>query len=189
MTTSQRVPGPLLTDLYQLTMAYGYWKAGKQDGAAVFDYFFRRCPFGGEFGIFAGLGDLVDFVEPFRFGPEEIAYLRQGPLASADPAFFDWLATVSFSSLRIWSLPEGPAAFPPVPPVSGGGPPGVPPRSARPPPSVLTAGSLITTNAVRYRLAAGADKALLEFGLRRAQDGVRASHYAYVGGFDGSGNG
>jgi nicotinate phosphoribosyltransferase len=188
MTTSQRVPGPLLTDLYQLTMAYGYWKAGKQDGAAVFDYFFRRCPFGGEFAIFAGLGDLVDFVERFRFGPEEIAYLRQGPLASADPAFFDWLTTVSFSSLRIWSLPEGSAAFPRVPLVRVEGPLAVAQLLETPLLYLLNFASLITTNAVRYRLAAGADKALLEFGLRRAQDGVRASHYAYVGGFDGSSN-
>src|SRR4029453_13780094 len=107
MTPPQRVPGPLLTDLYQLTMAYGYWKVGKQDGTAVFDYFFRRCPFGGEFAIFAGLGDLMDFVERFRFGPEEIAYLRQGPLASADPAFFDWLPPgVSFSP-KNFALPRG----------------------------------------------------------------------------------
>src|SRR5262245_15472969 len=188
MTTSTRLTGPLLTDLYQLTMAYGYWKAGKHDDAAVFDYFFRRCPFGGEFAIFAGLGDLVDFVERFRFGPEEIAYLQEGPLASVEPAFFDWLARVSFSSLRIWSLPEGSAAFARVPLVRVEGPLAIAQLLETPLLYLLNFASLMTTNAVRYRLAAGADKVLLEFGLRRAQDGVRASHYAYVGGFDGTSN-
>lgn len=188
MTTSRPGPGPLVNDLYQLTMAYAYWKAGKQDDEAVFDYFFRRCPFGGEFAIFAGLADLLDFVERFRFGPAEIEYLRTGPLASADPAFFAWLATVDFSRLRIWALREGSAAFPRVPLVRVEGPLAIAQLLETPLLYITNFASLVTTNAVRYRLAAGPDKVLLEFGLRRAQDGLRASHYAYLGGFDSTSN-
>jgi nicotinic acid phosphoribosyltransferase len=80
---------PLLTDLYQvrlcidsyinvtfnvyfyirlikITMAYGYWKSGRTEHHAVFDLFFRKNPFNGEFCIFAGLGEVLEFVENFK---------------------------------------------------------------------------------------------------------------------------
>lgn len=186
MTTSRRAPGPLVNDFYQLTMAYGYWKEGKHEDRAVFDYFFRRCPFGGEFAVFAGLADLLDFVAGFRFGQDEIDYLRTGPLASADPAFFAWLAGVDFRGLKIWAHREGSTIFPRVPIVRVEGPLAVAQLLETPLLYICNFACLMTTNAVRYRLAAGADKRLLEFGLRRAQDGLRASSYAYLGGFDGT---
>ena len=57
---------PLLTDLYQATMALGYWRAGRAQEAAEFELFFRRCPFGGAFALAAGLRDCVRFVRAFR---------------------------------------------------------------------------------------------------------------------------
>ena len=48
-----------LTDLYQLTMSYAYWVNGKHDQRAVYDLFFRKCPFKGQFTIFAGLEECV----------------------------------------------------------------------------------------------------------------------------------
>ena len=72
--------GPMLTDLYQLTMAYGYWKSGKHRDKAVFDLFFRKNPFGGEFTIFAGLEEVIRSLHAFRFTDEDIAYLRYGAL-------------------------------------------------------------------------------------------------------------
>lgn len=50
---------PLLTDLYQVTMAYGYFRNNKHNQKAVFDLFFRKNPFGGEFVIFSGLDECV----------------------------------------------------------------------------------------------------------------------------------
>ena len=47
----------LFTDLYQLTMAYGYWKLGRADEESVFHLFFRRAPFGSGYTVAAGLED------------------------------------------------------------------------------------------------------------------------------------
>lgn len=62
----ERVP-PLLTDLYQFTMAYAYWRAGRDQEPAVFELFFRDNPFGGGFSLFAGLHDCLLFLRNFRF--------------------------------------------------------------------------------------------------------------------------
>jgi nicotinate phosphoribosyltransferase len=68
----------MLTDLYEITMAYGYWKKGKHKDAAVFDLFFRKNPFGGEFTIFAGLEEVVRSMHAFRFTDADTNFLRDG---------------------------------------------------------------------------------------------------------------
>lgn len=62
----QRVP-PLLTDLYQFTMAYAYWRTGRHREPAVFELFFRNSPFDGGFALFVGLHDCQLFLRSFRF--------------------------------------------------------------------------------------------------------------------------
>ena len=64
---SNGVVQALLTDKYQVTMAYAYWKSRKQDCWAVFDLFFRKNPFRGEFTIFAGLGECLKFLRDFQY--------------------------------------------------------------------------------------------------------------------------
>ena len=170
-------------------MAYAYWRNGMHLKPAVFDFFFRQCPFEGEFAIFAGLADLLDFLENgFRFNDEKIEYLRSQPLKGADPEFFKWLKTVDSSPLRIYALAEGTLAFPRVPLIRAEGPIAIAQILETPLLEICNFASLMTTNARRFRMAAGMDKMLLEFGLRRAQDGTRASYYSWLGGFDGTSN-
>ena len=67
---------PLFTDLYQLTMAYGYWKSGKHEMEATFSLFFREHPFDSGFSLTCGLSDVLEFVNHYHFENEEIDYLR-----------------------------------------------------------------------------------------------------------------
>lgn len=66
-----------LTDLYQITMTYAYWKNQKVDSVAVFDLFFRKCPFKGEFCIFSGLDDVLRFLNSFHYSKQQISLLRK----------------------------------------------------------------------------------------------------------------
>lgn len=67
----------LLTDTYQITMAYAYWKNGTHVRSAAFDLFFRKNPFGGEFTVFAGLEECLRFISNFKFTDADIEYLRK----------------------------------------------------------------------------------------------------------------
>lgn len=71
----------LLTDLYQLTMAYGYWKTGKATCDATFHLFFRKNPFGGEYAVACGLGTVLEFLKDFRFYESDLEFL-EGVLGS-----------------------------------------------------------------------------------------------------------
>jgi len=57
----------LSVDLYEITMAYAYWKSGKHHEPAVFDLLFRKNPFQGEFTIFAGLEECLKFLKNFHY--------------------------------------------------------------------------------------------------------------------------
>jgi nicotinate phosphoribosyltransferase len=180
-----------LTDLYQLTMAYSYWKAGKMDEEAVFDLFFRKNPFGGEFTVFAGIDEVINFVSSFEFNDDQIDYLKKGPLKGCDQKFFEWLRALDCSKLKIYSLVEGTLAFPAVPLIRVEGPLATAQLLETTILNLINYPSLEATQAARFRLLAGFDKKLIEFGLRRAQGpdgGVSASRYSYIGGFDGTSN-
>ena len=84
----------LFTDLYQLTMAEGYFKAGIHRRRACFDYFFRRCPFGGGYALFAGLGGLLEIIEKLHVSESDIDFLRS--LGSFDERFLTHLKAFHF---------------------------------------------------------------------------------------------
>jgi len=181
---------PLLTDLYQLTMAYAYWKNGRDTDEAIFDLFFRKNPFGGEFTIFSGLEEVLRFISDFKFTDDQIDYIKQ-IMPGCDEGFFNWLKTADCSKIKIYAIKEGTIVFPLIPLIRVQGPLGVAQLLETTLLTLVNYSSLITTNAARHRIAAGTDKILLEFGLRRAQGpdgGISASRYSYIGCFDGTSN-
>ncbi|KAF4746983.1 Nicotinate phosphoribosyltransferase, partial [Perkinsus olseni] len=178
------------TDLYQISMAYAYWKSGKEKEHAVFDVYFRKCPFGGEFTVCAGIDEVVRYVNTFRFTQLHIDYL-QSQMPEADPEFFQYLLTLDASNLTIHAVREGDFVFPREPVLRVAGPLIVCQLMETAILNLVNFPCLVATQAARFRIAAGDDAQLLEFGARRAQgpDGaLTASRYAYVGGFDGTSN-
>lgn len=105
---------PLLTDLYQISMCYAYWKNQKND-KAVFDLFFRKNPFQGEFTIFCGLAECLKYIEDFRFDDSDIEYLRNVMPSYVEPEFFDYLKHMSMSDLKVCAIREGSVVFPRIP--------------------------------------------------------------------------
>lgn len=187
---TNRLVNPLLTDFYELTMAYGYWKNGKHEEASVFDLHFRKAPFKGEFAVFAGLEEVLRFLNDFHFDANQIAYLKK-VMPGCDRAFFDWLGSVDCSQIKLYAYREGTLAFPRVPMITVEGPIAVAQLLETTLLNLVNYPTLLTTNAARFKLAAGPGKTMVEFGLRRAQGpdgGLSASRYAYLGGFDSTSN-
>ncbi|XP_034736403.1 nicotinate phosphoribosyltransferase [Etheostoma cragini] len=185
-----RVP-PLLTDLYQFTMAYAYWRTGRDQDPAVFELFFRDNPFGGGFSLFAGLHDCLLFLRSFRFTDEDVEFLRSVLPPDTDPAFFQFLRDLDCSGVTLRSVPEGTVVFARVPLMEVSGPLAVVQLLETSLLCLVNYASLVCSNAARFRLAAGPRRKLLEMGLRRAQGpdgGLTASRYTYIGGFDLSSN-
>eukprot|EP00771_Trimastix_marina_P000306 gnl/Trimastix_PCT/1327.p1 GENE.gnl/Trimastix_PCT/1327~~gnl/Trimastix_PCT/1327.p1 ORF type:complete len:517 (+),score=131.39 gnl/Trimastix_PCT/1327:138-1688(+) len=167
-------------------MCYGYWKNRCHERHAVFDLFFRRNPFRGEFTVFAGLEEVLRLVKNFHFTESDIDYLKT-VLPHAEPAFFEWLSQVDCSQVTVYAMKEGTIAFPRVPLLTIEGPLAISQLLETPLLNLVNFASLMATNAARMRLAAGPTKRLMEFGLRRAQGpdgGMSASRYSFVGGFE-----
>uniref|UniRef100_A0AC35TU94 Nicotinate phosphoribosyltransferase n=1 Tax=Rhabditophanes sp. KR3021 TaxID=114890 RepID=A0AC35TU94_9BILA len=181
----------LLTDMYQFTMCYGYFKAGIHNQTAVFDLFFRKSPFGGEYTIFGGLEDCINYVKDFKFTQTDMSYLKELLPSNIPQSFYEYLHNLDFSKVKITAISEGNVVFPRVPLITVEGPIGICQLLETPFLNFVNFSSLIATNAARFRHVAGPRINLLELGLRRAQGpngGLTASKYSYIGGFDGTSN-
>lgn len=193
LTALYRSSLALLTDLYQLTMAYAYWKTGLGGRQAVFHMFFREKPFGGAYAVVCGLATLVEFIENFRFEPEDLDYLAglkgNDDRTLFEPGFLDYLAGFRWT-LDLDAMPEGTVVFPQEPMVRVQGPLLEAQLLETPLLNIMNFQTLIATKAARVVQAARGEP-VLEFGLRRAQgiDGaLSASRAAYVGGCAGTSN-
>ena len=183
----------LLTDFYQMTMAYGYWKAGLERKEAVFQLFFRKTPFKGGFTIAAGLESVIHFIENFKFDSSDLNYLAQlkGPDGNLyfNEEFLNYLAQLRFTG-DIDAIPEGTVVFPYEPLVRVQAPLIECQLLESPLLNLINFPTLVATKAARVCLAANGDS-VIEFGLRRAQgiDGaLTASRAAYIGGCDSTSN-
>jgi nicotinate phosphoribosyltransferase len=183
----------LTTDLYEVTMACGYWKTGVCDHEAAFHVTFRHNPFGGQFTVACGLATAIDFLRTFHFTETEIDYLasQRGndgkPLF--DSGFLDYLRELRLTC-DIDAIPEGTLVFPNEPLIRVCGPIAQGQLLETALLNILNFESLIATKAARVCLAAKNDP-VIEFGLRRAQGvdgGLTAARAAYVGGCAGTSN-
>lgn len=183
----------LLTDLYEIAMAYAYWKKGMAEDESVFHLFFRKKPFNGGFAIAAGLESVIDYLCHWHFDSTDLDYLstlqgpENGPLFEEN--FLTYLSNLRFSC-NIDAVREGDVVFPYEPLIRVQGSILQAQLLETPLLTLINFPSLIATKASRIKLAAQGDP-VLEFGLRRAQgiDGaMSASRSAYIGGCDATSN-
>jgi nicotinate phosphoribosyltransferase len=183
----------LLTDLYQLTMAYGYWRAGKGGDEAAFHLFFRENPFDGGYAIAAGLEQAIDYLEHLRFTDADLEYLKTIRGNDGNRLFpDDFLEHLRGFALTcdVDAIPEGTVVFPHEPLVRVRGPILEAQIVETALLTLINFQTLIATKASRVVLAADGDP-VLDFGLRRAQGvdgGLSASRAAYIGGVAGTSN-
>ena len=177
----------LLTDYYQITMAYAYWKAKKAEQKGVFHLFFRKNPFEGGYTIASGLEYVIDYIQNFQFNQSDLDYLRAQKDASGnsifEEGFIQYLAMLKFNC-DIKAMPEGTVCFPNEPLLKISGSLLQCQLLETPLLNIINFQSLIATKATRICQAAQ-DDPVMEFGLRRAQGmdgGLAASRAAYIGG-------
>lgn len=176
----------LFTDLYQLTMAEGYWRASKDIKMTVFSMFFRNYPFEGGYAVACGMAQLARIIDEYAFSDDDLRYLSSleapggGPLFSE--GFLSYLSTMELN-VDVDAAPEGTIVFPHEPIVRVRGPIMQCQLLETALLNCINFETLIATKAARVCQAAkGAPVA--EFGLRRAQGlgGLWASRAAIVGG-------
>ena len=180
----------LLTDLYELTMAAGYFQAGKATETATFEFTIRHLPPHRNFVLLAGIPQVVEYLLNLSFTGEEINYLRGlAQFRHAPPEFFDYLRGFRFTG-DLFAASEGTPLFAGEPALTIRAPiieAQIPETYLL---SAITFQTLIATKAARCVEAAGAH-GVVEFGTRRAhtpEAGVLGARAAYIGGCVGTSN-
>src|SRR5216110_2768261 len=183
----------LTTDLYEVTMACGYFNAGMAEHEAAFHVTFRENPFAGQFTVACGLATTIDFLRTFHFTDTDVDYLasQRGndgkPLF--DSRFLDYLRRLKLTC-DVDAIPEGTLVFPNEPLIRVVGPIIECQLLETALLNILNFQSLIATKATRVCLAAE-HHPVIEFGLRRSQGvdgGLTAARAAYIGGCAGTSN-
>ncbi len=173
------------TDYYQLTMSQVYFLKGHSNQKAVFDYFFRKIPFGGGYVVFAGLYDLLEILQNLKFSKDDLEFLSDCGL---NKDFIQYLKDFSFRG-TIYSSNEGDIVFPTRPVLQVEADIIEAQIIETVLLNTLNFQSLIATKACRMSYQAP-EGSLIDFGLRRSQGlgGYQASRAAIIGGFSATSN-
>ena len=174
----------MVMDLYELTMAEGYFKSGDQPRVA-FDVFYRKVPDSGGFAIFAGLEQIIEYVENLHFDESDVSYLHSLNLFSED--FLDYLRKFRFKG-DIYAFAEGTIIYPQEPFMTVVASPIDAQLIESAILSQINHQSLIATKARRIVKAADG-RSVFDFGARRAHNldaAIYGARAAYVGGADGT---
>lgn len=175
----------MLTDFYQLTMADGHLNAEHND-IAVFDLFYRSNPFGNGYSIFAGLKQIVEYIENLEFTDDDITYLSRFDFSKK---FLNYLKDFKFTG-DIYAMPEGTVVFPNEPLIRVEAPIIEAQIIETTLLNIINHQSLIATKAARIVEVAGEDN-VLEFGLRRGHGpsaGLYGARAAVLAGCKGTSN-
>ncbi len=176
----------MLTDRYELTMLQATLRSGTAHRHSVFELFARRLSGGRRYGVVAGIGRALDALADFRFGSEELEWLREADVVDADT--IAWLADYRFTG-TIWGYPDGEIYFPqsPVLVVEGSFAECVILETVLL--SILNHDSAIATAASRM-ITAAHGRPCIEMGSRRTHESsaVAAARAAYIAGFAATSN-
>ena len=175
----------MMMDLYEMTMANGYFNDQDKDTRVAFDVFYRSNPDGGGFAIFAGLEQILEYIENLHFDEEDIAYFRSLNIFTED--FLAYLKDFKFSG-DIYAFKEGTIMYPNEPIITVV----APLIDAQLIETALLAQvnhqSLIATKTRRI-VSAAEGRAVSDFGARRAHNmdaAVYGARAAYIGGAVGT---
>ncbi len=183
----------LNTDLYELTMAQGFWESGLADTEGCFNVFFRDAPFGSGYAIACGMGQIADLVENFHFDEDAIAYLASIQAPGGGPmfkkGFLDYLAAFRMR-VSVWAIAEGELVFPREPMVRVQGPMIACQLLETALLNLVNFQTLVATKTSRV-VHAAEGRPVSDFGLRRAQGpdgGLAVARASYVGGASSTSN-
>lgn len=183
----------LKTDLYELTMAAGYFH-NKVDVRATFELSCHTMPPNRSYLVACGLESIVDYILNLRFSDSDIRFLKARPVFKQTPkGFFDYLRKFRFSG-DVWAMPEGEIYFAREPVIQVEAPIIEAQILETYLLSVMNIESLVATKAARIVKAACADgraRGVVDFGSRRAhgpEAGTLAARASYIGGCLGTSN-
>ncbi|MDK8319601.1 nicotinate phosphoribosyltransferase [Actinobaculum massiliense] len=171
----------LMTDMYELTMIDAALQSGTASRRSVFELFGRRLPGNRRYGVVAGTGRVLDAIEKFRFGDEELTYLRDNHVVSERA--LEWLADYKFTG-DLYGYAEGELYFPGSPVITAVGSFAECCVLETVALSIMNYDSAVATAASRMTIAAHG-RPCADFGARRAHESaaVAAARAAYIAGF------